>query len=69
MWEGVRGESIDGLLLYQTHLLKHDIVKAFSKEMIQLLQIVSKNPTISLVTLASKIHPPFLHSRGRERRK
>ena len=69
MWEGVRSESIDGLLLYQPHLLRSDVIKAFKTELLQLFKIVSQNPMIPLSELAAAINPPFIHSSLRRHRR
>jgi hypothetical protein len=70
MWEGVRGENIDGLILYQPQLLKAEVIKLFKLELLKLFKVVSTNPTISLIELAACINPPFVCSglKGRNRK-
>ena len=68
MWEGVRGDSLDGVFLFQPNVLKEELVKGFGEQLCQLLVTVSKNPTISLKTLVTAIDPPFCHASGRRRK-
>ena len=68
MWEGVRGDSLDGVFLFQPTILKEELVKRFGEQFHQLLQMVSKNPMIPLKTLVSAITPPFCHASGRRRK-
>ncbi len=67
MWEGVRGNSIDGIFLYQTQSLRPDIVQNFSQEMSDLLSYVSQKPNTPLQELAAAIKPPYLSTSSRSR--
>ena len=67
MWEGVRGNNVDGIFLYQTQSLRPDIVQNFSKQMTDLLSCVSQTPTTSLKQLAAAIKPPYLLTASRLR--
>ena len=68
MWEGVRGESVDGLFLYQMQVLRPSIIEHFANKMTRLVGIISENPTILLRELAASINPPFLHTSSRRKR-
>lgn len=68
LWEGYDSDHVSGVLLFQPQVLRCDLVEALAKELMKMMTIVAKDPSISLACLTSLVSPPFSSSRSRARR-
>ena len=68
MWEGVKGNSIDGGFIYQAQVLRLELMQLFSEELTRLITAIAKNPSASLLELTANTKSPFPHL-GKSRRR
>ena len=65
LWESYDGDHVGGVVLFQPHLLRRDLVEALARELSQLMATIAQDPCLPLPHLASLISPPFSSTRSR----